>query len=159
MIICVKIGEREIIKTKSHSWTSSHFTWGEGNQETYHVLTTTFFSTTIKIYVDNIDSYINKKGQTSDLEIDYIPSINDKRLSDLTGMMIVSNHPYQSWPSWEKIIPIPALSPGLYAFVNDIQADSHSYIYERIKITDKIDNLFLARTIIARTIETYEESD
>ena len=157
MIICVKIGERETIKTESHSWTTSRFTWGEGYQETDHVRTTTFFSTTIKLYVDNLDSYVRKNGLTSDLEIGYIPSINTNPLclSGLTGMMIVSNYR----PSWTIAAPIPGLSAGLYVYIQDEgQAENHSFLYERIKITDCIDNLLLARTIIAKTSEQNEVS-
>ena len=157
MIFCVKIGERKTTKTETQTWTTSHFTWGEGSQQRDHMRTITYYTTTIELYVDNIDDYIRKNGQTSDLTIYYIPNISDNPLclSDLTGMMIVYNFIISSWQTWAQNSPIAALGAGLYLYIKDDgHAENHKFVYERIKITDCLDNLILARAITAITSET-----
>ena len=72
-------------------------------------------------------------------------------------MDIKSNQPYQTWP-YSVINPlIPSLSKGLYVYIGEESREgSLFYKYERVELAGSIDNLVLARTIIAKTTEQEE---
>lgn len=165
MIIYIKIGPKEIIKTESRSWTTSHFVSFEGSEETRHVITTTIYSTPIEIYVDKLDSYIRCNGQVSERNIDFVPfiarnAISVSSLADLTGMMVEENLLEGVSGYFEEYaLPMPKLRAGFYAFIGEETNNGcHSYRYERIEFIGRQDGLALARTIKAITHETTEYS-
>lgn len=165
MIICIKIGTKESIKTESRSWTTSHFVLFEGSEETEHVKTTIYYLTPIEIYVDKLDSYIRCNGQVSEMNIDFVPfitrnAISVSSLSELTGMVVEENLlKGVSGYLGESALLMPKLRAGLYAFIGeDTNNGCHSFKYERIEFTGRQDGLTLARTIKAITHETIEHS-
>ena len=168
MKICIIFGEREVIDTDTRTWTTSHFTWGEGNQETDHVLTITHYRTNIKIYVDNPKAYSAMKGLTANVDIHEIPSPSSSvGLSKLTGLCIKSNlllnyYPnlyYSPQPVRKKLIP--NLDGELYAYIENNNVGNEeqlSFYYRKIELTKFSGEMTLVREINAYTQEQKEET-
>lgn len=148
MIICVIIGEKQLLGTETRSWTTSHFTWGEGNQETDHELTITRYLTEISVFVDDVQSYLSMNGLTDDAVLDEIPNPSYYlSLSKLTGLNIKSDI-------------LPRLEGKFFAYVgaeagaNDKQ---RYFSYRKIELSPSCDGLTLIRKIKAYTTDQHEE--
>lgn len=159
MKICVIIGEKKLIGTDTRSWTTSHFTWGEGTQYTDHYETTYHYLTEISVYVDDLQNYLDMNGLTSDADFSEVPTIYS--LGKLTGLTIQLNQPYPTFsPMAGGLRIIPCLETGWFAYIgtegtNDRQ---RSFIYRKIELTQSCDNMALVRKIKAYTHESEESS-
>lgn len=162
MKICVKIGEKELLGTDTHSWTTSHFTWGEGNQETEHVRTITRYLTKISVYVDDMQTYLKMNGLTTEAVMNEIPNpLYHLSLSKLTGFNIKSNNPYPYFrPLSGSLRTISCLEGDFYAYVGTeagVDDKQRSFYYRRIELVQSCDNLTKVRDIKAYTQEEHEE--
>lgn len=159
MKMCLHIGEKVFLGTDTHTWTTSHFTWGEGLQETDHVQSITRYLTEISIYVDDKKAYLDMNGLTTDAVMNEIPTVLS--LGKLTGLNVLSNQPYPTLnPMAGGLRIIPCLSTGFYACIGSeagVSDKQRSFLYRRIELIQNCDNLTLVRKIKAYTQEQHEE--
>ena len=158
MKICIVIGEKNIIRKETRSWTTSHFTWGEGSQVRDHFLTTTHFFTNIEVYVDEPELYL-QYGLTSDEVIDHFDSIPNLKyigiISLLTGLNLVYYQDDRSIFTRNSLIP--GVEKGILLFLGEEEHSiCHSYSYKKIELVESPEKMVLMRKLKWHSKETEE---
>lgn len=161
MKISVEIGQKKILDSEKKTWRTSRFTWGEGHQETDHVLTTTRYVTRILVFVDDLHAYKEMNGITESAEFNEIPALTHYGLRQLTGLKIFSNLYNSFMYSDRKSYFIPKLEGEMFAYIGKNENSNNnevSFNYHKIELSELTDNMTLVREIKAYTTETEERS-
>ena len=157
------VSDKKFVRDEVNSWSTFHFTWGEGNQETFHCSTTRYYSTKVDVYTDAPNEYKRLGGLTGECtfkkESNYQPDSNSS-IEELTGLQLLST-PYNN--GFGLQYPVnghrASLSEGLYIPVYSEQKEGlFVFTYKKVEISNAETGtgMTLVRTV---TIETYEEEE